>query len=160
PKSLLRHPKVISRMEEIENGAFHEVLEDTQFTPLHDVEKVILCSGKLFYDLDKFREAHPQKAKRINIVRVEQLYPFPKTQLTPFLNGFPNLKRIIWAQEEPKNMGAWLTFGPRLRELLLDLGLKRLEIEYVGRSERASPATGSPKAHLIEQNEILESCFD
>lgn len=159
PKSLLRHPKVVSRLEEMETGHFQEVLDDPTITQLPDVEKVVLCSGKLYYDLDKYRDEHPQKVKKTSLIRIEQLYPFPRTQLTPFLNGFPNLKKIVWAQEEPKNMGAWLTLGPLLRELLNDLGLRKLEVEYVGRTERASPATGSGKAHQKEQDEILNKCF-
>lgn len=160
PKSLLRHPKVISPREELIQGHFQEILDDSS-APMAptEVEKVILCSGKLYYDLDNYREANPQKAKKTRIVRIEQLYPFPKVSLTPFLNGYPRLKQIIWAQEEPKNMGAWLTTGPRLKELLNDLGLKKIEVQYVGRTERASPATGSPKAHVTEQEEILHQCF-
>ncbi|MCB0386344.1 MAG: 2-oxoglutarate dehydrogenase subunit E1, partial [Bdellovibrionales bacterium] len=124
-----------------------------------DVEKVILCSGKLYYDLDKAREDDPALGKNTAIIRVEQLYPFPSIQLVPYLNGYINLKRVIWAQEEPKNMGAWHTTSPRIRELLDQLGLGKMELEYVGRTERASPATGSPKAHQREQMEIIQKCF-
>jgi 2-oxoglutarate dehydrogenase E1 component len=159
PKSLLRHPKVISRLEDLENGHFQEVLDDPAVTHLNDIEKVVLCTGKLYYDLDKYRDEHPEQGKKLALIRVEQLYPFPALQLTPFLNGYPNLKRVVWAQEEPKNMGAWLTTSPRLRELLDHLGLRRLNLEYVGRTERASPATGSPKAHQREQDEIVRTCF-
>ncbi|MCB0367360.1 MAG: 2-oxoglutarate dehydrogenase E1 component [Bdellovibrionales bacterium] len=159
PKSLLRHPKVISRMEDLEQGHFQEVLDDGSVTNLTDVEKVILCSGKLYYDLEKAREENPALGKNTAIIRLEQLYPFPAIQLVPYLNGYINLKRVIWAQEEPKNMGAWHTTSPRLRELLDQLGLSKIALEYVGRTERASPATGSPKAHQKEQSEIIQKCF-
>lgn len=159
PKSLLRHPKVVSRMEDLELGHFQEVLDDPSVMNINDIEKIVLCTGKLYYDLDKYRDEHPEQTKKVALIRVEQLYPFPALQLTPFLNGYPNLKRVVWAQEEPKNMGAWLTTSPRLRELLDHLGLRRLNLEYVGRTERASPATGSPKAHQREQDEIVKACF-
>ena len=159
PKSLLRHPKVVSRREELEFGHFQEVLDDPTVTQPQDVEKLILCSGKLYYDLDKYREENPDQARYTSIVRMEQLYPFPQIQLVPFLNGYPGLKRLIWAQEEPKNMGAWHTISPKLRDLLDQLGHRKIEVEYVGRTERASPATGSPKAHISEQLEIFTKCF-
>lgn len=159
PKSLLRHPKVISSTEELISGQFHEVLPDPIAADPKTVETLILCSGKLFYDLDKYREESGKADGHISIVRVEQFYPFPKNQLAPFLNGFPKLNRVIWAQEEPKNMGGYSFMKPRLRELLDELGLKKIEIDYVGRTDRASPATGSPKVHAREQEEIVKKCF-
>ncbi len=159
PKSLLRHPKVISPIEDLTTGHFQEVLDDHTSTKVTEVEKIILCSGKIYYDLDKYREEHPATAKKTLIVRLEQLYPFPQMQLAPFLNGYPELKRIIWAQEEPLNMGAWLTLGPKIREFINELGLRKIQLEYAGRPEKASPATGSPYNHQKEQEEILQQCF-
>lgn len=164
PKSLLRHPKVISSLEEMTKGHFQEVLADTKKVDPKKVETLILCSGKLFYDLDAARDSKDNKDEKfkrddLTIVRVEQLYPFPKLALTEYLNGFPKLKKIIWAQEEPQNMGAWQYIRPKLEEFLSDLGKTKVELEYVGRSERASPATGSTKAHAREQNAIIQQCF-
>ena len=159
PKSLLRHPKVISSTEELISGHFHEVLPDPLATDPKKVETVILCSGKLFYDLDKYREESGKDMSHLTLVRLEQFYPFPRAQLTPFLNGFPKLNRVIWAQEEPKNMGGYFFVKPLLRELMDDLGLKKIEVEYVGRTDRASPATGSPKVHSREQEEIVKKCY-
>ncbi len=157
PKSLLRHPKVISQAEELLFGHFQEVLDDPFISAPQDVDTVVLCSGKLFYDLDKYREE--KNIKNVAVIRLEQFYPFPKTQLTPFVNGYSHLKKLIWAQEEPKNMGGYTFVQPRLRQLLDELGLKKIEIEYVGRTDRASPATGSAKTHAREQNEIINQCF-
>lgn len=159
PKSLLRHPKVVSPLEELWSGQFHEVLPDPNMGEAKSVETLILCSGKLFYELDHYRQEVTKGRNDVAIVRVEQLYPFPRVQLTPFLNGFPKLSKVIWAQEEPRNMGAWSFMEPRLRDLLGELGRKKVEIQYVGRVDKASPAVGSPKLHEKEQGEILEKCF-
>lgn len=158
PKSLLRHPKVISGIEELSFGHFQEVLDDPYITDPKMVETLILCSGKLYYDLDKARE-EKYRTNSVAIIRMEQLYPFPKVQLTPFLNGYSKLKRVIWAQEEPANMGAYSFVAPKIDSLLKELGQKRLEIEYVGRTDRASPATGSPKVHAAEQEELIAKAF-
>ena len=162
PKSLLRHPKVVSSVSELHDGQFYEVLEDSRVQDTKAIEKLVLCSGKLFYDLDKAREDNLdyQKASETTaIVRIEQLYPFPYTQLAPFLSGFPKLKTVVWAQEEPKNMGAWLYIRPKLRKILQDVGLEKIDLDYAGRSYRASPATGSPKQHEREQLDIIKQCF-
>ena len=155
PKSLLRHPKVISPIEDFTKGLFQEVITDPKKLDPKKIETLVLCSGKLYYELDAARE---DKFKRddLTIVRVEQLYPFPKVGLTEHLNGYPKLKKIIWAQEEPQNMGAWQYIRPKIEELMSDLGKTKIELEYVGRTERASPATGSPKAHTREQNAIIQ----
>ena len=158
PKSLLRHPEVISPLSEFSKGYFREVIEDTEAQP-HNVEIVILCSGKIYYEIDKARKENPKSFVKKAIVRVEQFYPFPKVQLVPSLNGYPNLKRVIWVQEEPYNMGARGFIKPYLRSLMDDLGLKKVEIGYIGRNHRASPATGSPKVHKIEQQNIIDSCI-
>ena len=158
PKSLLRHPKVNSTLAELSSGPFQEIIADPTEPDANKVETLIICTGKLYYDLDKAREDDPKKAEKTAVVRMEQMAPFPKVQLTPILNGYPKLKKVIWAQEEPKNMGAYDYVRPRLRQLMNDLGLK-LEPEYVGRTERSSPAVGAPHVHKKEQDEIVEKCF-
>ena len=159
PKSLLRHPKVVSPLTDLSQGYFQEVIDDPKVEDGSQVETLILCSGKLYYDLDKAREESEKDTSHVAIVRVEQLYPFPKMQLAPFVNGFNRLKRLIWAQEEPHNMGAWFFVRPHLEQLLAELGLKKMAPEYVGRPHKASPATGSPRVHQREQQDIIERCF-
>ena len=160
PKSLLRHPKVVSTVEDLTTGQFNEVIADPTTQDPKKIETVIFCSGKVFYDIDKARETHKSKTDHISVVRVEQIAPFPKVFLTPYLNGFPKLKKVIWAQEEPQNMGAYQYVEPRLRQLMDQLGLKKIEIEYIGRPERSSPAVGSPRVHANEQNEIVTQCLN
>ncbi len=157
PKSLLRHPKVISTLEDLADGAFHEVIADPLVKDVKTVETLVLCSGKLYYDIEKARETKPNS--RIAVVRVEQICPFPRTQLTPYLNGYPKLKKIVWAQEEPQNMGAYTWALPRLRKLADDLGLSKVDIGYIGRVERSSPAVGSARVHQKEQEEIVQRCL-
>jgi len=157
-KSLLRHPKVISPLKDFYEGAFHEVLPDAA-ADKKAVETLVLCSGKIYYNiLEAQTKADPAMAKKVAIARAEQLYPFPGKQLAEMLKSYPKLRRILWTQEEPKNMGAWSFIFPRLVELVGDLGLE-VKVEYNGRTERASPATGSEKVHNIEQEEIVTRCF-
>ncbi len=158
PKSLLRHPKVISPWKDFTEGQFLECIADPQMPDPKNVETLILCSGKIYYDLDEAREKK-FKTPTTAIVRVEQLYPFPRVQLTPLLNGLPKLSRLLWVQEEPKNMGAYSYIAPKITELLKELGRKKLTVEYVGRDERASPAVGSPHIHLKEQTAIIEKAL-
>lgn len=159
PKSLLRHPKVVSSVKDFTEGQFQEVIEDPKLKSHETVETLILCSGKLYYDFDHARDEHGKEISDKAIIRIEQLYPFPKTQLAPFFSGFPKLKKVIWAQEEPKNMGAYFLMKPLIEELLDEVGKKKVVVEYVGRTERASPAVGSTKVHLKEQNEIIEKAL-
>ncbi len=162
PKSLLRHPKVISTLKDLYDGQFHEVLPDTK-ADKNAVETLILCTGKIYYDILQAQEsADPSAVAKTAIVRIEQLYPFPTHKLLPIIRSYPNLKRIMWSQEEPKNMGAWSFMYPRLMDFAQELAQEKgriMEIVYNGRTERASPATGSEKLHVIEQKEIVERCF-
>lgn len=158
PKSLLRHPMVVSSLEDLAQGQFQEVIEDPRNPDPKKVETLILCSGKLFYDLEKARQELPENPK-ICIVRVEQLYPFPEVYLAPYINGFSRLKNIIWTQEEPKNMGAWNYVFPILLDLIQKLGLKNVNLNYIGRTHRSSPAVGASKVHVKEQNQIIEQCL-
>jgi len=159
PKSLLRHPKVISGWKEFTNGAFQEVIADPKATDLKTAETLVLCSGKLYYDLDEAREKTYTKSQNTVIIRVEQLYPFPRVQLTPFLSGMPKLSRLVWAQEEPRNMGPYQYILPKIQSLLEEVGKKKLDVEYAGRTERASPAVGSSHHHQKEQQAIIDQVF-
>jgi 2-oxoglutarate dehydrogenase E1 component len=156
PKSLLRHPKVISPLDELEKGSFREVIGDA--TAKEGVKKAILCSGKVYYELLEEREKNHNDGSTV-ILRVEQLYPFPGEQIVKEMRGYPNLKQVIWAQEEPKNMGAYTFVAPRLQEAFAEFAHKGVSFRYVGRTERASPAIGSPKVHQQEQTEIIKGCY-
>ncbi len=159
PKSLLRHPKVISPLEELTQGLFREVIPDAEAAQdSSKVKRVVLCTGKIYYEILAEREANGNDGSTA-IVRVEQLYPFPAEQISQAVRQFPNMKQILWAQEEPKNMGAYSFVAPRLQELFADLAGKGISFRYVGRTERASPAIGSMKVHTQEQNEIIKGCF-
>jgi 2-oxoglutarate dehydrogenase E1 component len=159
PKSLLRHPKVISSLDELANGQFNEILPDTT-TPVKAVENLVLCSGKVYYDIMAHKETLEAKdADRVAVARVEQLYPLHEKKLVQVLKAYPKLKRIVWTQEEPKNMGGWSFMFPRLLDLVQKAGLQGVEVVYNGRTERASPATGSEKVHAAEQKEVVLGCF-
>jgi 2-oxoglutarate dehydrogenase E1 component len=158
PKSLLRHPKAVSSLDELADGSFHEVYGDPHLGDPKTVETVVLCSGKLYYDIEKAQALKPNP--KMALIRVEQICPFPRVQLTPFINGFSRLRKIVWAQEEPQNMGAYTWILPRLRKLAEDLGLPKIEIDYIGRGERSSPAVGSAKVHGKEQDEIVQKCLN
>jgi 2-oxoglutarate dehydrogenase E1 component len=148
PKSLLRFEPSSSRIEELIDGAFHNVIDDPHAPDRHRVQRVLLCSGKVYYTLAAARE----KAKHdggIAIVRIEQLYPFPEGEIRAILDKY-GAAEVCWVQEEPQNRGAWRFIEPRLRQMLPDQ-----VITYFGREEAASPATGSSKMHQIEEAEFI-----
>ncbi len=153
PKSLLRHKEAVSPFSELSHGEFHEVLPDVAKSP-DDVTRILLCSGKLYYDLAAYRE----EAKRndVAIIRLEQLYPFPAHALDEALAKYSKKAPLFWVQEEPRNMGAWGYLRTRFGERLLE------QYPYRGicRPESASPATGSATRHKIEQQNILKQAFE
>jgi 2-oxoglutarate dehydrogenase E1 component len=154
PKSLLRHPKAVSTLSDLTDRGFELVLDDerTRERP-SDVRRVVLCTGKLYYDLMAGDER--ESAQDVAVVRVEQLYPFPEDALRDLLERYDSATELIWAQEEPANMGAWSYMGPWLRALAGD----RLSVGYVGRPERASPAEGYKKAHDEQQSRLVHDAF-
>ena len=160
PKSLLRHPEMAASREDLIQGEFEEVLWDKQITDPRDIETLILCSGKIYYDLKPALEKPENLAqkKKSAVFRLEQLYPFPDQALNPVLNGFPCLSKIIWLQEEPQNRGAWFFVKNQLEQLLKSLG-QELEIHYKGRAEMAAASEGSEKAHKMEQERIIKNCI-
>jgi 2-oxoglutarate decarboxylase len=150
PKGLLRLPAASSRLEDLTSGTFDYVLDDPRAQDRKDrVEKLVLCNGKIYYDIDghERREA----AGTVAVARVELLYPFARDQLAGLVGSYPNLKQVVWTQEEPKNMGAWSVMWRRLPELLPDT----VELSFVGRPPRASPSEGYPAAHRSEQERIV-----
>jgi 2-oxoglutarate dehydrogenase E1 component len=150
PKGLLRLGAAASRLEDLTSGSFQFVLDDPRAGERADrVERLVLCSGKLYYDLDGHEQR--QRAEAVAIARVELLYPFARDQLSELIGRYPNLKQIVWAQEEPRNMGAWSVMSRRLPALLPD----RVDLSYAGRPQRASPSEGYPAAHRSEQERIV-----
>ncbi len=153
PKSLLRLPAASSTMEELTTGGFQPVIGDAAITDAAAVKRVVLCSGKVFYDLEAGRHADGQVVDdRVAIVRLEQFYPFPASRLKEVFASYPNAKQIFWTQEEPQNMGGWTFVEPRLREIMPE----GTSLRYVGRTASASPATGSYAIHELEQKQIVD----
>ena len=158
PKSLLRNKLCVSSLKAMGPGTtFHRVMHDV--VPLcsdESVARVIICSGKVYYDL--LQERAKRKIKNIFFLRLEQLYPFPKEALLNELARFPEAE-VVWCQEEPENMGAWTFVDRKLEEVLVELGGRSLRARYIGRPEAASPATGSLGTHNAEQALILDQAM-
>jgi 2-oxoglutarate dehydrogenase E1 component len=148
PKSLLRLPKCTSTIDEMAKGSFQEVIDDATATP-KNVDTVIFCTGKFYYDL-LAKQEEIGGADNMAIVRVEQLYPLPQKQLDKVIAKYKNAKNYIWAQEEPENMGAW---SHMLRHFT------SVKLQQVTFAESGAPATGSSKAHTIRHNDILDRVF-
>jgi 2-oxoglutarate dehydrogenase E1 component len=152
PKSLLRLPAAASRLDDLAAGTFRPVLDDARTAGKGDrVRRVVLCTAKLYYDIT----AQPVPDE-VAVVRVEELYPWPAEALAEVLRGYPNVRELVWAQEEPQNMGAWTYAAPKLRALAGSAypgGY--VPLTYVGRPERASPAEGYEAAHKAEQARIV-----
>jgi len=153
PKSLLRHPKVISTVKDLSKGSFMEVMDDAEVKDPSKVKRILVCSGKLFYELADAREKN--SANNVAIIRLEQLYPFPEKALTAILKTYPKATEMVWTQEEPMNMGAWYFARHRLEQVVDG----RLEVLYAGRKGSGSTAEGSNKAHVKEQQRIINAAF-
>ncbi len=154
PKSLLRNPVSASRLEDLTEGRFQPVLDDEEARQRTDsVERLILCSGKIYTELvgSEYREEAVDTA----VARVELLYPFPEERIREVIEGYPNLREVVWVQEEPKNMGAWTFMEPRLREILGG----EMPVLYVGKPARPSPAQGSARFHKQEHAGIVKAAF-
>ena len=157
PKSLLRHPKAVSSIEELANGSFQEVIDDSSITDAKKVEKVVFVSGKLYYEL--LEEKEKRKDVSTALVRLEQVYPFPHLQVKEILSKYSKTKNVIWTQEEPQNMGSFQHVYFKFQTVLQELSSK-LSLVYAGRPERSSPATGSIYRHKVEQQALIESVFN
>jgi 2-oxoglutarate dehydrogenase complex dehydrogenase (E1) component-like enzyme len=154
PKSLLRYEPAASTIEEFTDGAFQNVLDDPANLERDTVKRVLFCSGKVYYTLSQARDK--EGLKDTAVIRVEQLYPFPRKELQAILSKYRQAREVCWVQEEPKNRGAWQFIEPRLSELLPD----PVVLTYVGRDEAASPATGSSAMHKIEEAELVGQALD
>ncbi len=153
PKSLLRLPQATNRIEHLTDSRFHEVLAEPRVDD-ERITRLVLCTGKIYYDLVGYLEK--EERPEVAIARVELLYPFPQRQILELVQSYPNLREVIWAQEEPRNMGARAHMSPRLMQVLPE----DISFGYVGRPERASPGEGYPVAHVAEQNRILRAALD
>jgi multifunctional 2-oxoglutarate metabolism enzyme len=154
PKSILRHPKAASPPEELADGQFQLLLRDPNLADAHSVRRVLLCTGKVYYDL--LKEQERRRSSHVAILRAEQLYPFPEWHLSEAISEFPRIEEICWVQEEPQNMGAWNFVQ---RHLVHTLRFGR-DLRYIGRPEGASPASGSLKLHLREQQALVTQAFE
>ena len=153
PKSLLRHKLAVSPLSDLETGKFHTVIPEQDAIKPEEVKRVVLCSGKVYYDL--LQKRREEKYKHVAIIRVEQLYPFPKVALRAELAKYTKAKRVIWCQEEPKNQGIWFSSQHHISDCL---DTKQL-LEYAGRGFAASPAVGSAVLHMEEQKALVEQAL-
>jgi 2-oxoglutarate dehydrogenase complex dehydrogenase (E1) component-like enzyme len=159
PKSLLRAVRATSRSEELRTGRFEPVLDDHSASDPAAVRHLLLCSGKVYYDLVAHREkrdgvAEGQARGDVALVRLEQLYPWPSPELARIRERYARAERLVWVQEEPANMGGW----EFVRELLRELWQR--EFSYAGRKSAASPAVGSQRVHRAELAAFLATAFD
>jgi len=150
PKSLLRMREATSKLEELTSGTFRPVIDDPAVTNRDAVQRLVFCTGKIYYDLI----AAPDRPANVGIVRVEELAPWPR-EIGELVDQYPNVDEVVWAQEEPKNMGAWTYVQPRLRASIGTVTTLR----YIGRPERSSPAEGYQAVHLVEQARIVKDAL-
>ncbi len=165
PKSLLRDPNASSSLSDLTEGSFQTVIDDAAARMrAPQITRLVLCTGKVYTNLlypgGGSTELRPEfvAATGVAAVRVEQLYPFPEQEIIDIIRGYPNLREIVWMQEEPRNMGAWNFISPRLNELIKEIDWQGT-LYYIGRNEAASPAEGSKPRHDAEQNRILDAAL-
>jgi 2-oxoglutarate dehydrogenase E1 component len=159
PKFLLRYPKASSRIEDLTSGTFQEVLSDAQYIG-NSVKRILLCSGKVYYELVNKREELGRND--IAIIRIEQLYPFPLARLTDILRRYSDAAEIYWVQEEPENMGAWYFVEEQIQPLISSGSVapgQRRHFRYIGRPAAASPAPGAHRVHHDQQVALIEEAF-
>ena len=150
PKSLLRHKLCVSTLEDLAGGHYQRAIAEVDAIDPGKVKHVVLCSGKVYYDLLEKRRA--EKCEHVAIIRIEQLYPFPANELNVLLGKYTKTRQLVWCQEEPKNQGAWDFVKPRANATLNN----DWELHYVGRVSSSAPAVGSAKLHAIQQTELVE----
>mgnify|MGYP005746140461 FL=1 len=155
PKSLLRNPDATSNLDELTSGEFSCVIDD-DLKNKKDVKRIIMCSGKVYYDLVKMRDKND--SKDVGVVRIEQLYPFPYDDLEEILTKYENVQEFIWCQEEPLNQGAWFSHRHRIQRVL-DRFDKGDEVSLVSRPPAAAPAVGLMKLHLQQQEELVKEAI-
>lgn len=157
PKSLLRHKEAISSLDELSAGTFQTVIGEVEEIDPKKVTTLVMCSGKVYYDLIDYRRANDISDSAV--VRIEQLYPFPHDDLVAVLKQFPKLKDVAWCQEEPQNQGAWYPTQHRMRQALREVN-EKIYLRYAGRDGSASPAAGYTSLHVEEQTALVKQAFD
>ncbi|MEL7374700.1 MAG: 2-oxoglutarate dehydrogenase E1 component, partial [Pseudomonadota bacterium] len=153
PKSLLRHKRSVSPLSDLSDGEFKLVIDEPDDIDAPSIQRVVFCSGKVYYDIIERREK--EGVDDVAVVRVEQLYPFPVDELANVLSRYRNAETVIWCQEEPRNQGAWYQIRHRLVEPLRS----RHTLHYVGRAGAAAPAAGIPAMHAQQQNQLVEKAL-
>jgi 2-oxoglutarate dehydrogenase E1 component len=153
PKSLLRHPLSVSRLEELGTGGFYPLIDEIDDLRPSAVTRIVLCSGKVYFDLLKSRR--DAKAETVAVVRLEQLYPFPSDEYEAVLRKYPNAHEIVWCQEEPQNQGGWYQIRHRLQSKLSE----KHELLYAGRAGAAAPATGISALHEQQQKNLVTAAL-
>ena len=154
PKSLLRNKHAVSSLADFSGEShFRRIVSDLNPPAANEIRRLVLCTGKLGYELMDARDEAGDK--QTEVVRVEQLYPFPSEPLVVRLQKMPKLEEVVWAQEEPQNNGAWTFVEPLLECCLHDAGFKGMRPRYAGRAASASPATGLAKRHASEQAALI-----
>jgi 2-oxoglutarate dehydrogenase E1 component len=156
PKSLLRNPKAVSSIKELTEGSFQCVVDDC-LDKKDQINKVVLCSGKVFYDLEEAR--NKECKENIAIIRIEQLYPFPHDDLEEILSTYKNINKFVWCQEEPSNQGAWFSHRHRIQRVLDRFKGNDKQINLVSRPAAAAPAVGMMKLHLKQQAQLIEDAL-
>ncbi|MDA7747991.1 2-oxoglutarate dehydrogenase E1 component, partial [Gammaproteobacteria bacterium] len=156
PKSLLRNPKAVSSIKDLTEGSFECVIDD-HLVAKDQITKVVLCSGKVFYDLEQAR--NEEGKENIAIIRIEQLYPFPHDDLEEILSAYKNINEFVWCQEEPSNQGAWFSHRHRIQRVLDRFKGNDKQIKLVSRPAAAAPAVGMMKLHLKQQSQLIQDAL-
>ncbi|GGE49351.1 2-oxoglutarate dehydrogenase subunit E1 [Halopseudomonas oceani] len=157
PKSLLRHKLATSTLEELAEGSFQTVIPEIDAIDPKKVDRVIMCSGKVYYDL--LEKRRNEELDNAVVIRIEQLYPFPEDDLADALAPYKNLKKVVWCQEEPMNQGAWYCSQHHMRRVVAQHKTKNLYLDYAGREASAAPACGHPSMHAEQQEKLLQDAF-
>jgi 2-oxoglutarate dehydrogenase E1 component len=152
PKSLLRHEQAVSTLAELSLGRFEHIIDEVDDLAPSQVQRVVFCSGKVYFDLLKARRS--RGARDVALVRIEQLYPFPVEQYQALLARYASASDLVWCQEEPQNQGAWYQIRHRLEDLT-----HGRPVYYAGRAAAAAPATGLAKLHEAEQHRLVETAL-
>jgi 2-oxoglutarate dehydrogenase E1 component len=154
PKSLLRHKTSVSTLDDLAQGRFQHVIGETEALDARKVKRIVFCSGKVYFDLLEARAK--RKLDDVAIVRIEQLYPFPRSAYEAAIAAYPKAQDVVWCQEEPENQGAWYQIKHRLRAYLAD----DHQLLYATRKGSATTAVGYLKVHQKEQEEVLEAALN
>ncbi|WP_211828787.1 2-oxoglutarate dehydrogenase E1 component [Kistimonas asteriae] len=153
PKSLLRHKLAISSLEDLADGSFQTLIPEVDAHEKAEVTRLVMCSGKVYYDLLEKRRA--ESLDHVAIIRIEQLYPFPQEDLDELIANYPNLTSIVWCQEEPMNQGAWYCSQHHMHRAIAQHSNKQLQLQYAGREASAAPACGYMSIHVEQQQKLV-----